>query len=185
MKMWKKIMAIMMAVSLSAAMAGCSSGDSGQEQGAQEEETAEEDGPFELQITDDFTFTDPEGLDFDTRYVYYGDENSIMLSSYKNLGMNIESVYIIFYANGDTGLDEYQYYVFEDEESVESLGDLLGAQGIDMEYEGLLGWCTKDADLMETTITTCHELEAISDATASAYTEIYTKSYGLWEYTEE
>ena len=197
MKMWKRIMALMMAACLAAAMTGCSSGgesgndqktkeDAGEADSAPEEEgEASEEGGFEIAVTDDFTFTDPEDIEFDTRYVYYGDKNSIILSSYENIGINVDSVYIIFYAKDEAGLAEYQYYVFDDEESVESLADLLGAQGIDMEYDGLLGWCTKDGDLMESTIMTCSELDAISDATASAYTEIYTKSYGLWEYTEE
>ena len=70
--MRNKLIAILMCVVLSIMMAGCGSDHSDSKS---EDNAPEIDKEFSIAMTDNYTFTDPEDLDFDQRYVLVGDES--------------------------------------------------------------------------------------------------------------
>ena len=182
--MWKKLISVAAIVCLAAAVGGCSA-DKGNQGKADDTETAEEEQVGgEIQITEDYTFTDPEDIEYDTRYVYSGTQECDMLTSYNSAGINVSKVVVILYAKDDSAVMEYEYFVFDDEASIQSMADMMATQGVTMVSEGLVGWCSQDADKMESNIISSASFGLISDETASAYTEIYTDTYGLLEYTE-
>lgn len=181
MKKWK-VFTLAAMIGLTAVLGGCSS--SGKDQKAETSEKAEQLGG-EIKITDEFTFTDPEDIEYDTRYVYRGGPECGMLSSYSESDIGINDVFVILYANGETAVAEYQYYVFADEASEQAMADAIQMQGAVMDTDGLVGWIIQDADVLEANIASVASFGLISDETASAYTEIYTQTYELQEYTGE
>ncbi len=66
---------------------------------------------FHIPMSDSYTFTDPEGLDFDTRYVLYGDEKSIGVSIVRAQGCEVKGVYEILYVKEKKAVLEYKCYV--------------------------------------------------------------------------
>lgn len=182
MKNWTKRFVITAAVCLSVALAGCSSSEKENGAGTSGEE---EKAGGEINITEEFTYTDPEDIEYDTRYVYRGGPECGMLLSYSEAGIGINEVYVILYANGEDAVAEYQYYVFADEASEQAMAEALQVQGATLQTEGLVGWFSQEADVLEANIATAASFNLISDETASAYTEIYTQTYELQEYTGE
>ena len=64
-----------------------------------EGETQAVDKDFSLQMTDSYTFTDPQDIDFDQRFVLKGDESCKLLSDMANMGYPATANYDIVYAN--------------------------------------------------------------------------------------
>ncbi len=64
-----------------------------------EEALATADNSFPVEITDKYTFEDPKGLEYDTRYVLYGGEDSGAVSAAGQWsGAQVNGVYEIYYS---------------------------------------------------------------------------------------
>lgn len=80
------------------------------------EETAvasvQESNPTDIQMTSDDTYSDPEGLRYDKRYVLHGDKNSqlaIQLTTRNHA--EVTEVYEIFYIKDGNVIAEYQCFI--------------------------------------------------------------------------
>ncbi len=80
------------------------------------EETAaasvQEPNPTDIQMTSDDTYSDPEGLQYDKRYVLHGDKNSqlaIQLTTRNHA--EVTEVYEIFYIKDGNVVAEYQCFI--------------------------------------------------------------------------
>lgn len=82
--MKKRLISMIMCVMAGVLLLGCSSGKDGGEQEGSEEQTIDKD--FSIQMTDSYTFTDPQDIDFDERFVLVGDENCKLLSDMSKMG---------------------------------------------------------------------------------------------------
>lgn len=83
---------------------------------APEEETAvasvQEPNLTDIQMTSDYTYSDPEGLQYDKRYVLHGDKNSqlaIQLTTWNQA--EVTEVYEIFYIKDGNVIAEYQCFI--------------------------------------------------------------------------
>ena len=77
------------------------------------------DEPFSLKISDSYTFTDPEGLDFDARYVLYGGSNSSAVTIVNQQGCHVAEMYEILYVKDGRAVAEYRCYRGADEASAQ------------------------------------------------------------------
>ena len=82
------------------------------------EETAvasvQEPNPTDIQMTSDDTYSDPEGLRYDKRYVLHGDKNSqlaIQLTTRNHA--EVTEVYEIFYIKDGNVIAEYQCFIVD------------------------------------------------------------------------
>ncbi len=101
-----------------------------------------EKNPADILITADYTFKDPEGFEYDTRYVFHGDgtsELAKMLAADRNGA--VSDVYLIFYEKAGKLTAEYRCFVLDgaavcEETKPEDLADLLGSlPGMEKAYE--------------------------------------------------
>ena len=82
----------------------------------------------EIKMTDSYTFTDPSDITYEKRYVIYGDENSVFVSSAADYGM--VAVYSIVYANADDApVVSYDFMIVDSAEHAQGVIDLYAAQG--------------------------------------------------------
>lgn len=191
--MKKRLVSILMCVMLGIMTAGCgSSGDddaggseskteSGSDAGSEEDaQTIDKD--FSIQMTDAYTFTDPQDLDFDQRFVLTGDTSCKLLSDMANMGYKADNIYTILYAKDGVAVGEYQYFVSPDEASATELAGFYSSQGQNIMQEGNVIYAYSEADVIQASITTFASTGAISDETPEAYMDMMKSFNGLVEY---
>jgi len=187
--MKNRLISILMCIMLGALLMGCSGGsDSGsgkEDSASEEEEDSEEqeiDSDFSIQMTDSYTFSDPEDLDFDQRFVLTGDESCKLLSDMSNMGYTASNMYLILYVQDGMAAGEYQYFVTPDEASAEELAEFYGSQGQQVTQEENVLYAFSEADVIQAGITSMASTGAISDETPEAYIEMMKSFNGLVEY---
>lgn len=125
-------------------------------------------------LAEDYKITDPEDLDFDTRYVLYGDASNATLQLYASMGITIDEAYVIIYEKDGKAIAEYDYYAFADETSATTfLGVAVG-----MELEGLIGKNVQTQDMIDATIAMMISGGAMAGETAEDYAKMYETAYG-------
>ena len=183
--MKKKIVATILCVFAVSVFGGCglfTSGDSGEDAGENQAQQQEEQEDFSIPMTDTYTFTDPGDLEFDTRYVLTGDENSKLLGDMKNFGFSVSAMYDIIYALEDKPVREYQYFVCPDEASAADLAEYYTSQGQQVIQEGQILYATVSGDQMEAMITLYASSGSMSGDTVEDYVDFMAGFNGLTEY---
>ncbi len=178
--MRNKLIAILMCVVLGIMMAGCGSDDSDSKS---EDNAPEIDKDFSIAMTDNYTFTDPEDLDFNQRYVLVGDESCKLLSDMKNFGYTATNVYQIVYAKDGVAAGEYDYFVTPDEASATELAEFYSSQGQNITQEGNILYASVDGDTLQANITLyASSGNSMSEETVEAYVEMMKNFNGLMDY---
>ncbi|MCI8640069.1 MAG: hypothetical protein HFG41_13260 [Coprococcus sp.] len=150
--------------------------------GAEEEGKEEIAKDFTLAMTDSYTFTDPQDLDFDQRFVLVGEAGCKLLTDMGNMGYNADKMYEILYAKDGVPVGEYQYFVAPDEENAASLAEFYKSQGQNITVEGNVLYAYSEGDVIEATIVTFASTGTITDETPEAYIEMMKSFNGLMEY---
>ncbi len=133
-----------------------------------------------VKMTDSYTFEDPAGLDFDTRYVIYCDENSVMIASVP-AEYGIKASYSITYAKDDAPAASYDFFVCDSAEHAQATVDLYAAQGSTLtaaESDPCVVGSSTDGDTLEANLVTFQSYGMISEAKVSAYVEFMKTSMG-------
>lgn len=186
-KMKKRLISIIMCTMLGVLLLGCSGGkdsdsekkdDGGQESG--KEQTIDKD--FSLQMTENYTFTDPQDIEFDERFVLVGDENCKLLSDMSKMGYTASNMYDIVYVNAGAPAGEYQYFVTPDEASATSLAEFYTSQGQQVIQEENIIYTYIEGDTLEGSIISLAGTGAISEETPEAYIEMMKSFNGLVDY---
>lgn len=98
--------------------------------------------PKNIQITAEYTYMDPEGLEYNERFVYYGASDSLLaVQTAEETLTAVSDVYIIIYVKDGKVLTEYRCYVMDNqvicnETKPEDLEALLNSlSGMETPYE--------------------------------------------------
>lgn len=137
-----------------------------------------------IQMADDYTFTDPTDLDFDTRYVYMGYEECKLLSDMKNFGFDVTAMYEILYTKGGEYAGEYQYFICPDETMAADLTAYYQGQGQNVTQDGKAVYAFSDGETLLATVMTYQGMGMIPDETPESYLNFMAEFNGLVEYTE-
>lgn len=183
--MKKKLVCIMTCIMIMSLMFGCSlftNEDSSVKDTEKKDNAQTLEKDFSISMTDNYTFTDPQELDFDQRFVLVGDENSKLLSDMGNMGYAATKMYEILYAKDGVAVGEYQYFVTEDEESATELNEFYSSQGQKVTQEGNVLYAYSEGDTIQATIITFATMGTLSDETPEAYIEMMKSFNGLMEY---
>ena len=95
-----------------------------------EEALAMADNSFPVEITDKYTFEDPEGLEYDTRYVLYGGEGSGAVSAVSMAGATANGVYDIYYLKDGEIVRGYRCFDAASTADAEQLKAIYGYQTV-------------------------------------------------------
>ena len=181
--MKKKLNTVLLCLTLGLAATACGAGgDKGSSDAGDAGQETTVDKDFSLAMTDTYTYTDPQDLDFDQRFVLKGDESCKLLSDMKNFGYTATNVYQIIYAKDGEGAAEYDYYVTPDEASAQALAQFYTSQGQQVTQEGNVLYSVMDGDTLQATIITLSSQGAMSGDTVEDYAEMMKSSYGLTDY---
>ena len=145
-----------------------------------EEESSAAEFP-DIVMTDTYTFTDPEELDFDTRYVYMGDATSKILTDMLNYDFHSKAMYEILYSNDGEAVGEYQIFVMEDEANAQSLGEFYTSQGQNVNVEEDRVYTYNDGDALKGNIMMFKGAGLISSEDPETYVRFIADSNGLVE----
>lgn len=172
----KKLLCAVLTLAMTAALlSGCSLFSSG---GG--EDGGESDGSAPIKITDAYTFENPAGLEFEKRYVVYGDENCTVVSSSADYGM--KAIYMIAYATADDGAAGlYTFMIVDSAENAQRLTDYYATQGQALtaaEEDPCVLYTFSDGETMEASLVMMQSLDAISEATVSMYVEWFAANTG-------
>lgn len=132
-----------------------------------------------IKLTDKFSFIDPEGIEFDKRYVICCDESSPMVSSAADYGM--KASYIIYFAKEDAPVCSYDYYVCDTAENAQKLIELYASQGSTLnvcEADPTVVFTSSDGDTLEGVLLMYQSYGMIEEATVSAYIQFMATSVG-------
>ena len=95
-----------------------------------EEALATADNSFPVEITDKYTFEDPEGLEYDTRYVLYGGEGSGAVTAVSMAGATANGVYDIYYLKDGEIVRGYRCFDAASTADAEQLKAIYGYQTV-------------------------------------------------------
>lgn len=133
-----------------------------------------------VKMTGNYSFEDPANLDFDTRYVLYCDENSLVISQIP-AEYGILASYSIIYAKDDAPVADYEFFVCDSAEHAAATADLYASQGqtlLEAEGDATVLYSFSDGDTMEATLVSIQSFGMISEATVSAYVTFMQSSTG-------
>ena len=185
--MKKKLLSLLLAGAMVLSFGGCSlftsSDDTKENDDKQQEETPVEED-FAIQMTDSYTFTDPEDLEFDGRMVLTGGESSKLISDMVNFGFTVSAMYEILYTMDDKAVREYQYFVCPDEASAAELTDYFSSSGQQVTQEGNILYAVLDEDMLEATMAMYVSLGSMTEETPEAYMDFMADFNGLTEYQQ-
>ena len=132
-----------------------------------------------VQITENYSFYDPDDLEFDTRYVLYmGPESSLVAPTVEKGEL---CQYTIIYAKEDTPVAEYSLYVCDSVESAQTIKDEMESYGmvVDLaEEDNTVISSYSDETVIEANLSVYQMAELVKDTTASAYVDMYVSQYG-------
>lgn len=95
-----------------------------------EEALATADNSFPVELTDKYTFEDPEGLEYDTRYVLYGGKGSGAVSAVSMAGATANGVYDIYYLKDGEIVRGYRCFDAASTADAEQLKAIYGYQTV-------------------------------------------------------
>lgn len=173
--MTKKLLSAVLAFAMMAAMlSGCGLFTSGGNEGGPSGSAGD------VKMTDSYTFKDPAGLEYETRYVLYCDENSNMVATAASYG--VQAMYSVMYADGkDAPVAYYEFMVCDTAENAQAVIQLYATMGsalIATEEDPCVIYASSDADSMEAMLISFQSMGVISAATVSAYMEYYKTANG-------
>lgn len=144
------------------------------------EESKEE--AFSIKMNKEYTFTDPEDLEFDKRYVLKGDSSSKLMSDMKNYGYNATNMYEILYVKNGEAVKEYQFFVCPDKTSATDLAEFYESQGQEVTQEGSILYACTEKDVLQAHIISYSSMGMMSGETPEDYISFLQSFQGLMEY---
>lgn len=134
-----------------------------------------------IQVTDNFSVSDPEGISYDKRIICLGDASSLMIQSMAMQGYNVDNIWIIIYAKDDMVVSEYQVIVCKSKEDADQLSAFYAASGQSLTQEEEVLYMYSDADMIQGTIALYVGMGALADEKVDTYVEFMKTSNGLVE----
>lgn len=133
-----------------------------------EEALATADSTFPVEITDKYTFEDPEGLEYDTRYVLYGGEGSGAVTAAGQIGSQVNGVYEIYYLKDGKLAAVYRCYDAASADDAAQIESMYGFMG-EVKVTGRVACINMDVSMMESMMEMYVQMGYADEATPEAY----------------
>lgn len=179
----KKLISLLLAVlMLCSVMAGCgNTGNPDTTEGSTgaANTTGAANANTDIKITDTFSVSDPEGVAYETRHVYFGDKNCMMIQGMTMQGYNASAIYVILYEKEGKAVAEYQVIVCDSEDDANKLKEFYASSGMNLTQEGSVLYMFSDTDMIQGTIAMYAGMGAFSEETVEAYLNYLSTMNGL------
>ena len=142
-----------------------------------EEALATADSTFPVEITDKYTFEDPEGLEYDTRYVLYGGEDSGAVTAVSMAGATANGVYDIYYLKDGKLAAVYRCYDAASADDAAQIESMYGGMG-EVKVTGRVACIDMDLAMIESMMEMYVQMGYADEATPEAYMAALYKNEG-------
>lgn len=145
---------------------------------------SKESSTGDVKLSDTYTYKDPEGLEFATRYAYTSGESQEIAEGYKaSYDVDCLSEYVFIYADkDDKAVAQYDYWVLKTEEDAKKLVEQIGMFGNGtLQQEGNVVWDNYDADGVSDLILMQKQYSGLSEDTGSGYAQFIKEAYGYMD----
>lgn len=142
-----------------------------------EEALAMADNSFPVEITDKYTFEDPEGLEYDTRYVLYGGKGSGAVSAAGQIGSQVNGVYEIYYLKDGKLAAVYRCYDAASADDAAQIESMYGGMG-EVKVTGRVACINMDLAMMKSMMEMYVQMGYADEATPEAYMAALHKNEG-------
>lgn len=142
-----------------------------------EEALATADSTFPVEITNKYTFEDPEGLEYDTRYVLYGGEGSGAVTAAGQIGSQVNGVYEIYYLKDGKLAAVYRCYDAASADDAAQIESMYGGMG-EVKVTGRVACINMDVSMMESMMEMYVQMGYADEATPEAYMAALHKNEG-------
>lgn len=142
-----------------------------------EEALATADNSFPVEITDKYTFEDPKGLEYDTRYVLYGGEDSGAVSAASGVGAAVNGVYEIYYLKDGELVAVYRCYDAASADDAAQIESMYGGMG-EVKVTGRVACINMKVSMMESMMEKYVQMGYAEEATPEAYMAALHKNEG-------
>lgn len=142
-----------------------------------EEALATADSTFPVEITDKYTFEDPKGLEYDTRYVLYGGEGSGAVTAAGQIGSQVNGVYEIYYLKDGKLAAVYRCYDAASADDAAQIESMYGGMG-EVKVTGRVACINMDVSMMESMMEMYVQMGYADEATPEAYMAALHKNEG-------
>lgn len=142
-----------------------------------EEALAMADNSFPVEITDKYTFEDPEGLEYDTRYVLYGGKGSGAVSAAGQIGSQVNGVYEIYYLKDGKLAAVYRCYDAASADDAAQIESMYGGMG-EVKVTGRVACINMDLAMMKSMMEMYVQMGYADEATPEAYMAALYKNEG-------
>lgn len=142
-----------------------------------EEALATADNSFPVEITDKYTFEDPKGLEYDTRYVLYGGEDSGAASAASGVGAAVNGVYEIYYLKDGELVAVYRCYDAASADDAAQIESMYGGMG-EVEVTGRVACINMDLAMIESMMEMYVQMGYADETTPEAYMAALYKNEG-------
>lgn len=186
--MKSRFLALLLVLAMAAMMlTSCSlftteGGNSGDNENSGNSENNETGGSTDIQITDKYTFKNPDGLEYEKRYVVYYSPDSPLVSSAVSAGYGMKETYSILYADAnDAPLKQFDFIICNSEDDAGKVAEFYLAQGQTLtavESDPCVLTATTEGEVLAATLASLQSMGGLSDATVSAFVEWNTTSSG-------
>ena len=133
-----------------------------------EEALATADSTFPVEITDKYTFEDPEGLEYDTRYVLYGKEGSGAVTAAGQIGSQVNGVYEIYYLKDGKLAAVYRCYDAASVDDAARIESMYGGMG-EIKVTGRVACINMKLSMVESMMEMYVQMGYADEATPEAY----------------
>ncbi len=171
--MKSRFLALLLVLTMTATMlTGCDLFTSGSNENSGNEESGSNGA---ITLTDKYTFNDPEGLEYDKRYVSYFGPDTLVVSSAVSAGYGMKETYSILYADAnDAPLKQVDFIICNSEDDASKVAEFYLAQGQTLtavEGDPCVLTATTEGEVLAATLASLQSMGGLSEATASAFVE--------------
>ena len=136
----------------------------------------DKEGSFDIPMSERYTFTDPEELDFDRRYALYGDGTCGYAAQ-----AGADGFYEILYCKDGKAAAEYRCYVMGSPEAAAEKAAALAGAGCQAQSKGNVVVDFYTGDYVQGTIDLYVQYGMLKEADPKAYLELMFVQYGMKE----
>lgn len=138
------------------------------------------DNSFDIAVTNKYTMIDPDGIDYDERYVLYGDSGCGSVAAASQNGIDVIGAYEVYYIKDGQFVGAYRYFDAKDDENAKKIETVYAGMGT-VNVTGKVACMNMNAEMLQQMMAMLVQLQICTEATPEAYMQ-YLLAYENYKF---
>ncbi len=138
------------------------------------------DASFDVSVTNKYTIVDPDGVDYDERYVLYGGSDCGTVTAAGQNGIEIVGAYDVYYVKDGQFVAAYRYFDAKDDENAKKIETVYTGMGTTT-VTGKVACLNMDTGMLKQMMDMLVQYQICSEATPEAYMQ-YSLQYEHYKF---